>query len=194
MAEAARRLKANKKLEGQPCGWCHTSLALGEDAVLCSACSEAHHAACWDAENGCSAAACENAPLAQLESQEVEEQAVEDDLPPGYERCPSCANPISAKAQICDFCDHVMSPDGVYHGPKINAPGATSSLVWGIVGFFICGIILGAVAISESQKAKAAIRANPRYGGEGMATAGLVLGIIGIVGHILIIILNFGLR
>lgn len=78
-------------------------------------------------------------------------------------------------------------PPPYYYPPPVqlpNAPGAVSSLVCGIVGVVLCwtclgGLILGIVAIMQSKKAKQNIAAYPgQYGGAGMATAGLVLGII----------------
>ncbi|HOD49338.1 MAG TPA: DUF4190 domain-containing protein [Candidatus Hydrogenedentes bacterium] len=66
--------------------------------------------------------------------------------------------------------------------PRVTAPGATSSLVLALVGFFICGPIFGLLAISEANRAKRMIQMQPDvYNGEGLATAGLVLGIIELV-------------
>lgn len=63
--------------------------------------------------------------------------------------------------------------------PKENAPGATAAMVCGIVGVFVVGLVLGIIAIALAAKAKRLIAAEPlRYGGRGMATTGLVLGII----------------
>jgi len=67
--------------------------------------------------------------------------------------------------------------------PVEKAPGATASLVWAIIGFFFCGLIGGILAISESNKAKRLIEENPeQYEGEGLATAGQVIGIIDLIG------------
>jgi hypothetical protein len=71
-----------------------------------------------------------------------------------------------------------------------TAPGATASLVLGILSIFCCGFILGPLAIVYSNKAKAAIFANPGYTGAGMATAGMVLGICGLVLHVIGLILR----
>lgn len=57
---------------------------------------------------------------------------------------------------------------------------AIASLVLGIVGVIIFGIILGPLAIVFAVLAKKEI-ARTGQGGNGMATAGLVLGIIAIV-------------
>ena len=65
-----------------------------------------------------------------------------------------------------------------------NAEGSLSSMVCGIVGLVLSciplvGIVLGTVAIVLSVKASRKIKeANGALGGKGMATAGLVCGII----------------
>lgn len=71
-----------------------------------------------------------------------------------------------------------------YYGPPPNlpaAPGAVTSLVCGIIGCCVgcTGLILGPIAIANSKKARAVIAAQPMaYGGSGLATAGMVTGII----------------
>ena len=66
----------------------------------------------------------------------------------------------------------------------------TGSPLWlGIIGILCC-FICSIVAIVKANEAKAAIAQDPRYGGEGMATAGKVLGIIGIILFVLGIIAN----
>ena len=64
------------------------------------------------------------------------------------------------------------------------APGAVVSLVCGIIAVAVgcTGLVLGIVALINARNARAAIAANPgAYSGEGMATAGHVLGIIGVI-------------
>ncbi len=61
---------------------------------------------------------------------------------------------------------------------------ATTSLVCGIVGLFIAGLILGIVAIVQSNKAKSLGVTN------GKQKAGFILGIIDLVGMVLV----FGLQ
>jgi len=61
------------------------------------------------------------------------------------------------------------------------APGAIGALAWGIVSLLGCGLFVGWVAIAFADRAKKAIRENPEFQGEGMANAGRVMGIIGIV-------------
>ncbi len=60
-----------------------------------------------------------------------------------------------------------------------KAPGAVASLVLGILGIAVCGI-LAPFAWHYGQKAEA-LAATGDYGGQGIPTAGKVLGIIGTV-------------
>ena len=74
-----------------------------------------------------------------------------------------------------------MPPQAGYYQATQMAPGAVAALVCGIIGIVIycTGLILGIIAITQAKKAKEHIAMNPQlYGGGGMATAGMVLGII----------------
>ncbi|MET0146163.1 MAG: DUF4190 domain-containing protein [Ilumatobacteraceae bacterium] len=64
--------------------------------------------------------------------------------------------------------------------PTGNNGKATASLVLGIVSLFCFGIITGIIAIVLSTQAKKEIAATGQAG-DGMAKAGLILGIIGVV-------------
>lgn len=57
---------------------------------------------------------------------------------------------------------------------------AVASLVLGIAGFFVFPVIPSILAVVFGNKAREEIRANPSVGGEGLATAGVVLGWVGI--------------
>ncbi len=191
MSIGAKFLKANKVLDGKSCGWCSVPLVLGEDAAVCEACHAVHHAKCWGGNLGCSARGCLNAPLERLEEPAAKKPA---GLPPGKMECPSCHKVISESSQVCAFCRAIVTPDGIYTGPLTNAPGAVAALVWGILSLLICGFILGFVAIVQASKASRAIASDPRLGGQGMATAGKVLGIIGICLHAIILLIRIGSR
>ncbi|HSD86373.1 MAG TPA: DUF4190 domain-containing protein, partial [Kofleriaceae bacterium] len=110
----------------------------------------------------------------------------------GLMSCPRCGSAIPIGSQVCLNCKHITSPDGVYHGPKVNAPGAVAALVWGIAGLLICGVIFGPIAISKANSAKAAMKMDPTLGGEGLATAGTVLGIIDIIIAAILIMMRMG--
>jgi hypothetical protein len=202
--EAARTLKANLKLEGKPCGWCQAALVLGDDASVCTACEKEHHRACWDAKAGCSTQGCTSAPLRRLDVAAPAAAGAAGSpfptgapaspyaagLPPGMMTCPRCTLMVAIGTQVCPACRAITSPDGLYHGPRINAPGAVKSLVLGLVGLLVCGVILGPLAISASNQAKQAIASDPTYGGEGMATAGKVLGILDIVFFVIFLLVR----
>lgn len=192
--EAARTLKANLKLEGKPCGWCQVALVLGDDAAVCTACEKEHHRACWDAKAGCSTRGCSTAPLPRLDAAPAGSGGPGSPFPtgmpaspyagappPGMMTCPRCTFMLAVGTQVCPGCRAITTPDGLYHGPRVNAPGAVASLVLGIVGLMCVGVILGPLAIWQASSAKRAISSDPMYGGGGMATAGMVLGIISIV-------------
>ena len=71
-------------------------------------------------------------------------------------------------------------------GDSFGAPSqsgkATAALVCGIVGIFICPIVLSILAIVFGiQSRKQITESGGRLKGHGMATAGLVLGIVGLV-------------
>ena len=193
--EAVRNLKVNLKLEGKPCAACTTPLEIGEDAAVCTACEAGHHAKCWESRGGCGTAGCVNAPLKRLDvaatGGAAAAVAAARVVPAGMMPCPRCGAMISIGAPLCSFCHAITSPDGLYHGPKTNAPGAVSSLVFGIIGLFFCGIVLGPIAISKSNQAKRDIAANPTYGGGGLATAGMVMGIIDIIGWAIFLVARF---
>lgn len=229
MSESVQRLRANRPLQGRPCGWCGVPLDFGDPAAVCTACSTATHAVCWDSKGGCPTADCVNRPLARLEQPagaaalaEVQGGfAVPAGAPAGagapaetlYEpgaglalekkQCPHCGFQIPADSTLCSYCNMVTTADGIYRGPKTNAPGAVASLVNGIVAFFVYAVgsmILGILAfffcggfglsaINKANNAKKAIAADPRLGGDGLASAGRILGILALVlwGMILLI-------
>jgi hypothetical protein len=67
---------------------------------------------------------------------------------------------------------------------------AVASLVLGIAGFFVFPVIPSILAIVFGGKAREEMRANPAIGGDGLATAGIVLGWVGVA--ITGIVLVFG--
>jgi hypothetical protein len=188
MSDAVRRLRANRKLEHLPCGWCYEPLQLGDDTAVCTACGANHHGKCWDDRGGCSGPSCVAAPLKRLSEPPMAQP------PPGAAAaaaaCPHCKVLLPLGTAVCPACKQVTTPDGIYHGFRRNCPRAVSALVLGIVGIFVCGVILGIIAIHQSVKAKEEIAADPTMKGEGMATAGLVLGIVALVGWVIFLIVR----
>jgi hypothetical protein len=83
-------------------------------------------------------------------------------------------------------------PQGQYPIPLVppNSGKATTSLVLGIVSIVLCGLFLGVPAMILSRQAKREIAASQgRLGGDGLATAGFVTGLIGTIWSVLAAIL-----
>jgi hypothetical protein len=80
--------------------------------------------------------------------------------------------------------DYQDSSDAPVTPPRSTLPGETStlaviSLISGIVAWFFLPLVGAVVAIFTGHMAKSEIRKNPGYyTGDGLATAGLVLGYI----------------
>jgi hypothetical protein len=90
--------------------------------------------------------------------------------------------------QVSELFDGVTAPPplpatpGSVEQPK--APGAVASMVLGIISvcFGALGLVLGIIALKYSKEAQRAIARHPgKYSGDDMATAGKVMGIIGII-------------
>jgi hypothetical protein len=80
---------------------------------------------------------------------------------------------------------------GGYGAPLESNKKALWSMISGIISLFCCGVVLGPVAIVLSNQAKSEIAATGgTQPGLGQAKAGLILGIIGIVGWVFIILVR----
>ena len=175
MPETVRRLKINKVYEGEACRWCGNALALGEDGAICESCHSPHHARCWDQQNGCNGdTSCVNRPLQQLAGVAATTTAPPRPartLNPGESQCPICGDVVSG---VCFRCRQpVVSAE--YSGVKVTAPEAKEALIWAIIGLLCCQL-LGIVAIVKGTSAKQTIAMDPRYEGEGLATAAQIIG------------------
>lgn len=101
---------------------------------------------------------------------------------PGYDSGPSYPNPPYAGAPPGG-----PYPNYPYAGPQRDAPGATASLVLGIIGLAglaVCGLllVLSPFAWYYGNRALEEIELSGRtLGGHGNAKAGQVMGIIGTV-------------
>jgi hypothetical protein len=69
---------------------------------------------------------------------------------------------------------------GVYASAGETSGKAITSLVLGIGGFVIFPVVLSILAIVFGRSAKREIAERPGLGGAGLATAGIVLGWIGV--------------
>ncbi len=108
---------------------------------------------------------------------------------PAVDRCGGCAEPFCVDCLVeihgqkyCGQCK-VMAIQGrpVAVVPTMPCKEADEALKYAIVGLFCFGIILEPIAISKAWQAKKMIALNPNLSGSGKATAGLVIGIAGLV-------------
>ena len=67
---------------------------------------------------------------------------------------------------------------------------AVASLVLGIAGIFVFPVIPSILAVIFGSKARDEIRASSAVGGDGLATAGIVLGWVGIVLTALVLVIG----
>jgi len=121
---------------------------------------------------------------------------------PATGRCAGCAEEFCGNClvdvqgqQYCGSCK-VMALQGKVPTAAMAAQergqmpnqAAKESLMLAIVGLFCLGFILGPIAIYKSIQARSAMSRDPNLGGGGMATAGLVIGIIATVTSCLIVV------
>ena len=174
MIGTVRRLKINRVYEGETCRWCGNLLVLGEDGAICESCHSPHHSHCWDQQNGCNGdASCVNRPLQQLAgAAPVAATRPMRQLNPGENFCPTCGDVVSG---VCFRCRQPVF-GGEYTGVKQTAPEASEALRYAIIGLFCFGVILGPLAIAKGASAKRTIAMDPRYEGEGIATAAQIIG------------------
>ncbi len=100
-------------------------------------------------------------------------------MAPGAETCTSCGAAAGATTGTA-----VSEPQAVVQTTELGTnKKAIWSLVSGIVGLFIFGIGLGPAAIVLSFQAKKEMLESGEKG-QGLATAGLVIGILAILGYV----------
>ena len=175
---------------GETCPVCGRAIEADETAVACEVCGQVHHQACWEAHKGCGRAQCDNAPLPDL-------GFAPGDLEPPPAPAPG---PGPAPGAL---------PGGAGPPPSATSGFATASLVCGILSLVslptcfavpCCGsasLLLAIAAVITGVVARREIaRSDGRIAGDGLALAGLIIGIATIALDLLLFfarILLFGL-
>jgi uncharacterized membrane protein YvbJ len=118
--------------------------------------------------------------------------------------CPNCAKPINKDAVVCPNCGVQVKEPKVSNDagstniaqekdPVEKASGeAKSWLIWSIVGFFICGIVLGPLSIANASRIKKVLK--PDDPGYGKAVAAQIIGWVDVVAWVIGIIISFASR
>jgi len=168
-------MRANPKIaEENACAVCGGRFDVGAETVRCPTCGKYYHPACREKAGGCVAPECQGADL---------------------KACPYCAEKIKKSAVKCRYCGQILDQElkiTLEAGqPKGDVKEAKDALIYSLVGLFCFGFILGPIAIAKGSKALNIIRDDPGYTGKGKATAGIVIGIIDIVGWLLGLIIRF---
>lgn len=81
-----------------------------------------------------------------------------------------------------------MNP-GVPMGPQGEAPGATSAMVLGILGFLCCQLLAPVALFKGKGVMKTVDESGGTLGGRGKGQVGFILGILGTLGLVLWIVL-----
>jgi predicted RNA-binding Zn-ribbon protein involved in translation (DUF1610 family) len=187
-----QRIRANKKALEAACLACGGRFSLGEEVWACPRCGQFHHANCFDPAGVCShggAAFSSLPPPTPFPTVDAQPAAAAE--PPAValaadeQRCSNCGQIIKRDALKCRHCGYVVdaelastmvSPETIL---EINK-AARTALTCGIIGLFICGPVLGTMAIVNGNKAIRLMDEHPGYDGpRGKARTGAVLGWVG---------------
>lgn len=134
-------------------------------------------------------------------------------VPIKQDECPSCHVFISKYEQMLARKAQSLAPMSatpaaggtMYPGPvaqgntgvspyvgKITCPEAKQALIYGIVGMFCFGFVLGILAVVKGIGAISSINENPQYSGKIMAIFGIILGVVDFIGWIAAMVTRFG--
>jgi S1-C subfamily serine protease len=174
-SQGARQIAGDREA-GVACPFCGDTVQRGEPISICQACGTVHHEPCW-ADRGCGSYAC--APPRRDEGEYL--------LPTltisGHDL--ESVNPLAATRSFPDHAVAAQTPNYA----RTNGL-AIAALVCAIAGIPFFGLLTGLVAILLGSLAIGAIRSTGQRG-NGLAVAGIVLGLGDVVGWLVFLTLVF---
>ena len=181
-APGARSLVACPREVGSECPHCAGEIVLGDPIMVCQACGTAHHRSCWKKDTRCGSYSCAPArrPSVEREKFGPVQTITQLDLESAVALPTFAPLMRDAHATRLDFgAAPATAPAGAN---KL----AIASLVCGLAGIPLFGLITGLVAVLLGVLALSAIRASSQRG-IGLALAGLILGIVDMTGWIILL-------
>jgi S1-C subfamily serine protease len=185
----ARSLVACPREVGSECPHCAGEIVLGDPIMVCQACGTVHHRSCWKEDSRCGSYSCAPArrPSLQREKSGPVLTITQLELERAVPLRTSAPHTRDAHASSFAFrAAHAIVPAAVN---KL----AIASLVCGLAGIPLFGLITGLVAVVLGVLALSAIRASSQRG-IGLALAGLILGIVDMTGWIILLGIIFTQR
>jgi hypothetical protein len=178
----ARSLIASPREVGSECPHCGDEIALGDPIMVCQTCGTVHHRPCWNDKPRCGSYSCAPArrPSLQRETSEPVLTITQFDLERAVPLPPSVPRRQHAASM------HLSQ------GPPVTAAGrgvnklAIASLVCGLAGIPLFGLLTGIVAALLGAFALASIRTSGERG-LGLALCGLLLGVVDLTGWIILL-------
>jgi uncharacterized membrane protein len=98
--------------------------------------------------------------------------------------CRACSAITQTEKTFCPECgtSYFQAIQSPQPNGQVSNSKATASLILGLVGLVVFGLILGIIGLALASQAKKEIASNPgRYNNAGAATAGIVLGVIDLI-------------
>ncbi|TEU11346.1 MAG: DUF4190 domain-containing protein [Anaerolineales bacterium] len=106
--------------------------------------------------------------------------------------CPNCGTENPGGSSVCQNCGAQLTPPAPPPAQQIIVTSpptsglATASLVFGILGWILLPLLGNVLAVIFGHMAQSEInKSEGQLGGKGSATAGLVLGYLGLAGWVL---------
>ena len=158
---------------------CNGAVGLGDAVAVCGRCGSLHHAACWQAHDGCGSFDCaparrclgpESPPALRISDEEIHRA-----VPPPTRRS----------------LVPVVVPQEPNPSPRGRSRMAVASLVTAVLGIPLFGVVTGLVAILLGSMALGGI-SRSRKRGTWIAVSGVLLGVLDMVGWVIFLASFYG--